>query len=762
MNAPKILRRRKYSQDDEETAAARAQQLEIQRDHRQQKRRNESISPTPSLTTLIARQHPSLQETVTDPSHTQPFRCDIYNILRHPNDRLPDAPNGRTICIIYVSLPHTNICPNHNIRDEPKICLYCKKQYSRGEFFDRRNIERNYCITCWRQVNKDIPDHEDGYEDGHYIYSFANDDDDYIEEYGIRNPARLPPVRRRNLTDSDPFQDSNATLDIDNFVYDYSTLETPKLELQLPRRGRPPGRRAAARPLRDRTPGPRFPGLEGVIFNRNPIFDGDMNARAIPDLDHQLNTNFHEALDQIAITKCDRYQEKWFTITVNQEGFIDIEIDPARLAALPQNSDILDDIAVINANDIDIEELDEEDQARLREIMEEADKIEVFAAPDVMAGQVNDIDQLRAQLRGDPMPDPNFAPIQQGPPPRPPLGPAPTPAIPGPASPAPASPAPASPAPAPPVQRPAPPPHPPIPGPGVHTGPYYIRQGPLRSQPINEFQQVIPQLNTNNSIKQFAAKFMNKLVAERNWSAQEVCHILLELPLQASTRVVVFIDCRHRNQNGIIIANPNADLFDTERRRQNTTANTNDEAVAGLHIGANNEIRPSRSVYQKYQARGNNHTEVSYFEFLTTFDTNAPNPRPLSNRAKHRVLNYFPVYSSKDDPKNYIRIKLMLQHPHRRPDDLFTVGRVRYDTYTEAFAIYQEDHQHPNDHYGKLPPPVPKKDFEPPTQEEEPDEPNGWEGYAKELPNNRGNINDNDGKNLGNTLGSRIIDINYP
>ena len=37
---------------------------------------------------------------------------------------------------------------------------------------------------------------------------------------------------------------------------------------------------------------------------------------------------------------------------------------------------------------------------------------------------------------------------------------------------------------------------------------------------------------------------LNKLIGERDWSAQEVSHILLQLPVQKSSRMLVSLDCR--------------------------------------------------------------------------------------------------------------------------------------------------------------------------------------------------------------------------
>ena len=37
---------------------------------------------------------------------------------------------------------------------------------------------------------------------------------------------------------------------------------------------------------------------------------------------------------------------------------------------------------------------------------------------------------------------------------------------------------------------------------------------------------------------------LNKLIGERDWSAQEVSHILLQLPVQKSSRMLASLDCR--------------------------------------------------------------------------------------------------------------------------------------------------------------------------------------------------------------------------
>jgi ATP-dependent DNA helicase PIF1 len=57
-------------------------------------------------------------------------------------------------------------------------------------------------------------------------------------------------------------------------------------------------------------------------------------------------------------------------------------------------------------------------------------------------------------------------------------------------------------------------------------------------------KEVLPRLNTNAPYLSFIAKTMNLLITERDWSAQEVSHLLLGLRLQEGSRTVVQLDCR--------------------------------------------------------------------------------------------------------------------------------------------------------------------------------------------------------------------------
>ncbi|KAM4067942.1 ATP-dependent DNA helicase PIF1 [Hirsutella rhossiliensis] len=53
---------------------------------------------------------------------------------------------------------------------------------------------------------------------------------------------------------------------------------------------------------------------------------------------------------------------------------------------------------------------------------------------------------------------------------------------------------------------------------------------------------ILPRVNARQGLVSFVAKFMNKLTAERDWSAMEISHLLLSLPLQQSTRTLTYFE----------------------------------------------------------------------------------------------------------------------------------------------------------------------------------------------------------------------------
>ena len=167
----------------------------------------------------------------------------------------------------------------------------------------------------------------------------------------------------------------------------------------------------------------------------------------------------------------------------------------------------------------------------------------------------------------------------------------------------------------------------------------YVSKPEKSSTSYTELQaQVLPYINDRAPLLSFVSKMLNKLIGERDWSAQEVSHILLQLPVQKSSRMVVNLDCRP------------------------------EEVQRDLIVLESGEVTAQRSALRRYRDRlidtGNAALlDLSLFDCLQHWDWMMWRVRP---RASSRVINYYPRYLN--DPEletysDYCRVKLMLHHP---------------------------------------------------------------------------------------------------
>lgn len=160
---------------------------------------------------------------------------------------------------------------------------------------------------------------------------------------------------------------------------------------------------------------------------------------------------------------------------------------------------------------------------------------------------------------------------------------------------------------------------------------------------------------------------------QRGWSAMEVCHLLLNFPLQESTRTLVSVNCRHP-----------AEQLVTELTQETT-------------------IQRTQSVYGKYLVRSHAWEELSYLEFLTRIGHNLTPWRHFP-WAEPRILNYFPWYRSdplSEDYESYCRVRLLLHHPHRLVEELKTIDGIQFASFRAAFEYCQRTHldAHPDNYY---------------------------------------------------------------
>ncbi|KAJ3455720.1 hypothetical protein MRS44_017202 [Fusarium solani] len=247
---------------------------------------------------------------------------------------------------------------------------------------------------------------------------------------------------------------------------------------------------------------------------------------------------------------------------------------------------------------------------------------------------------------------------------------------------------------------------------------------------------LMPRVKDHNPLISFTSKLLNQLVAKRDYSKQEVSHLLLGLPLQEGSRTCLYVDCRNPDMHS-----------------------------CSLQIDGD-EVDEALNIYEKYCRRPEALEDLTYVSFLKYWNFPSRNPSmckqwQLSNvNGRPRVLVYFPRYRA--DPEgqqwpDYCRVKLTLNHPHRRLDELLTFDGQRFSSHAKAFSYCWQHHSHGDDHYGRPKEArlQPQEDqYETlPVEEEFDDE--DWIRLAALLPDNPLT---QEGLDL---LGRRDIDVNY-
>jgi len=185
-------------------------------------------------------------------------------------------------------------------------------------------------------------------------------------------------------------------------------------------------------------------------------------------------------------------------------------------------------------------------------------------------------------------------------------------------------------------------------------------------------------------ITSFAARLLNKLVGERDWSAQEISHILLKIPQQKSTRQCMVLDCR-------------PDQAQDRHIRF-------DDGEAGEDMG----VKEGLSAYKRYKLRiehangGEHLRDVTLIDWLQHY--NANKFQPLS-KGKPRPVSFFPRYKSDpadDEYEDYCRVKMILSHPFENVEDLLEVDGLQAETFQEAYELCCDNHTHRDDLYDEL------------------------------------------------------------
>jgi ATP-dependent DNA helicase PIF1 len=195
----------------------------------------------------------------------------------------------------------------------------------------------------------------------------------------------------------------------------------------------------------------------------------------------------------------------------------------------------------------------------------------------------------------------------------------------------------------------------------------YVSKGEVQSASFKEVARgVLLFVKETHSMKSFATKLMNSLVGERDYSAQEVCHLLIGAPLTHCSRILVNVDCRPEQGQIVTFA------------FQDGAQPSEDAECDDVNF------KQSRSVLEKYKSRPPTDEFVSYLDFLLHFTHDRTTKR--RTKAKPRMLNFMPRYSPIAEPDHFARVKLMLHHPFREVDEVLTINGNMFDSYSAAYS----------------------------------------------------------------------------
>ena len=156
----------------------------------------------------------------------------------------------------------------------------------------------------------------------------------------------------------------------------------------------------------------------------------------------------------------------------------------------------------------------------------------------------------------------------------------------------------------------------------------YCSKAETQSASFNDIiKAVLPALNLTHPRLSLVQRTMNRLVAERDISGQELQHYIQGLPLHQSSRDIISIDCRPFN------------------------------IQQGHFFSLGGEILAGKTLVQRYISR-QNAEHISFLEWIQFWDFKLHRLRP---RARPRVPLYRPVY--KGDPahaeySDFCRVKV--------------------------------------------------------------------------------------------------------
>ena len=172
---------------------------------------------------------------------------------------------------------------------------------------------------------------------------------------------------------------------------------------------------------------------------------------------------------------------------------------------------------------------------------------------------------------------------------------------------------------------------------------------------------------TTDPLLRYIPMLYNKMISERDWSAQEVCHLLLGLDLHRGSRAVSDLDVR-----------PNS----VQRRNLNLED--------GVAVVADTWI-------EQYCRRDENMEAESLLEVMRGYNWRRKAFAPVRNQ---KILNVYPRPNQQKDPAKWCRVKILPHHPFRNVDESDLLAG--YAGWEEAYEHRRRHHTHPSDPLGDL------------------------------------------------------------
>jgi hypothetical protein len=177
-------------------------------------------------------------------------------------------------------------------------------------------------------------------------------------------------------------------------------------------------------------------------------------------------------------------------------------------------------------------------------------------------------------------------------------------------------------------------------------------------------------LDSYSALRSFATKLMNRSLMERDWSAQEICHIMMDLKLRDSSRSTKSLDLR-----------PVAE-------QKHRTVFKNDQLVV------------LDTALEKYCRRDRVQEDMTFWQSVKMCDWSTKNG--FQSLRKEAVVDVFPKYKIEKDRTKFCRAKLMLHHPFRTSDlqSLLTFDDHTYSNWEDAYDSCRLNHGHDSDPLG--------------------------------------------------------------